>query len=105
MKMFEVPSNIAEYMLCSSKLACSTNPGAMITSSCSAIWYSCPVCSYRVCPACVWISLETPPPLYDTLSQKSMEDNRSTIEDQERLQDKKQAEEHDGASPVPGMVE
>ena len=109
--MFEVPSKISAYIICSSKIACGGNVDMSTSMSGSSIWYSCPVCAYRVCSGCTWTTMETPPPLYediqDNVSQHSVEDSRSIFKkDDKKIEvDEKNQEKHSGCSPVPGMVE
>ena len=114
MKMFKVPSNISAYIICSSKIACGGHVDMLPSMSGSSIWYSCPVCAYRVCSRCTWTTMETPPPLYediqdiqDNVSQNSVEASRTIFEKDDRKTEgyEKNQEKHSGCSPVPGMVE
>ena len=49
MVLFHVPRNVSSYIMCSSKSACPANE---VAAEGFAAWYSCPVCTYRICSGC-----------------------------------------------------
>ena len=49
MMMFHVPANVSTYIKCGDGKHCNKEGEA---EGSFAAWYSCPVCSYRICESC-----------------------------------------------------
>ena len=107
--MIQVMNNSSPHIICSSKIACTDDGNKSSSMAQSSIWYSCPVCITRVCSDCTWARIETPPPKYEEIQEKSQnsteEDNTSTIDKPNHKDAKDDVEKHSGSTPVPGMVE
>ena len=48
MMLFHVPANVSAYIKCTSESACKEKD----VVAGFAVWYSCPVCAYRICWNC-----------------------------------------------------
>ena len=110
MKMFRVTSTVSPHIVCSSMVSCggdgNNDPSA---EGSSAIWYSCPACSHRLCSSCALVKMETPQPMYNEVEVNISEhqDTNGTVEKLEEKIDMDgwSEEKHNGSAPIPGMVE
>ena len=53
MMMFHVPAIVSSFIMCSSESACREKD----VVAGFAVWYSCPVCTYRICWNCASVVL------------------------------------------------
>ena len=53
MMLFHVPQNVSTYIQCGSRSAC----GKRTDVTGFALWFSCPVCAYRICAGCASVDI------------------------------------------------
>ena len=103
LKMCNVTSTKSPHIVCSSMIKCGGDGNNETSKSgSSALWYSCPLCSHRLCATCALVKMENQPSMneYTNGYHKTMDEKHETKIDMGEWNEEKRS----GSAPIPGMV-